>query len=76
MTKAPFISYFCISYFGHACPKLNLVLISLLTGKRATQNLKKTYAILVYEYADMMNISRSQNKKDYFELIVANKNSI
>ena len=25
--KAPFISYSRISYFGHACPKLNFVLI-------------------------------------------------
>ena len=27
-------------HFGHACLKLNLVLISLLTDRRATQNLK------------------------------------
>ena len=36
--KAPFISYSRISYFGHACPKLNLLLVSRLTGKCATQN--------------------------------------
>ena len=30
--KAPYISYSRISYFGHACPKLNFVFISLLTG--------------------------------------------
>ena len=29
-----------IAYFGHAYLKLNLVLISLLTGKCATQNIK------------------------------------
>ena len=46
--KASFISYCRISYFRHACSKLNLVIISRLTGKRATQNLKKTYEILVY----------------------------
>ena len=34
--ETPFLSYSCISYSGHAC--LNLVLISLLTGKCATQN--------------------------------------
>ena len=49
VAKAPFIIYSCISYCGHACPKLNFVLMSrlLLTGKCATHNLK-TYAILVY----------------------------
>ena len=31
--KAQFISYSRISYFGHACPKLNIVLISHLAGK-------------------------------------------
>ena len=31
MLKAPFISYSCISYFGHACPKLNSVLLYLTT---------------------------------------------
>ena len=52
--KAPFISYSCISYFGHACLKLNLVLIShltMLTGKCATQNRKK---ILVYGHVDIL----------------------
>ena len=39
--KNPFITYSCISYFGHACLKLNYVLISLLTGKCATQNNNK-----------------------------------
>ena len=28
-----FISYSCIYYFGDACPKLNIVFISLVTGK-------------------------------------------
>ena len=35
----------CIFYSGHACLKLNLVLISHLTGKCATQ--KKKYTIQV-----------------------------
>ena len=35
--KTPFICYYCISYFGHACLRLNLVLISVLTGKCAIQ---------------------------------------
>ena len=29
--KALFISYSCISYFGHTCPKLKLDIISRLT---------------------------------------------
>ena len=37
--------YSCISYFEHAYLKINLVLISHLTGKCATQNFK-AYAIL------------------------------
>ena len=49
--KATFISYSRISYFRHACPKLNLVHISRLTGKRATQNVKKT---LAYGHADIL----------------------
>ena len=36
--KAPFISYSRISYFGHACPNLNLVLDSRLTGIIYAQN--------------------------------------
>ena len=32
----------------YACVKLNLVLFCLLTGKCATQKLKKTYSNLVY----------------------------
>ena len=48
---ATFISYSRISYFRHACPKLNLVLISRLTGKRATQNVKKT---LAYGHVDIL----------------------
>ena len=35
------------------CMKLNVVLISCLTGKCATQNLK-TYAILVYGHVDIL----------------------
>ena len=35
LPKAPFISYSCISFFGH------LVVIYRLTGKRATQNLSE-----------------------------------
>ena len=36
-------SYSCISDFGHTCLKLNLILISLFTGKCATQNNKKNF---------------------------------
>ena len=32
--------YSCISYFGHRCIKLNCILISLLTGEGATQNVQ------------------------------------
>ena len=36
------VDYSCISYkIGHACRKLNYLLISRLTGKRETQDLKK-----------------------------------
>ena len=52
--KAPFISYSRIFYFGHTCPKLNFVVISRLTGKCATLNVKKTYAILVYGHGDIL----------------------
>ena len=38
--KTLIISDSCISYFGHVCLKLNLLLISRLTVKCATQNLK------------------------------------
>ena len=40
-TGSPIISYFRISNWRHTCPKLNFVLISRLTGKCTTQNLKK-----------------------------------
>ena len=36
--KAPCISCSRFFYFGHGCPKLNLVLISRLAGQRAPQN--------------------------------------
>ena len=39
--KCTVISYSCIFYFGHACLKLNFVLIYLFTVKCATQNVKK-----------------------------------
>ena len=38
-----------ISYHGNPWPKLNYVLISRLTVKCATQNIKK-YAVLSYEH--------------------------
>ena len=41
LPKTRFISYSCISYFGHACLKLNLVLFTFLIGKCATQKYKK-----------------------------------
>ena len=58
--------------FLYACPKLNLILISRLTGKRP-HKVKKTYAIAVYGHVDIFNIntSRSLNKKDDFGLIVS-----
>ena len=41
ITESPVISsYFRLSYFGHRCMKLDLVLISILTGKYSTGNLK------------------------------------
>ena len=52
--KTTFISYSCISYFGHSCLKLNIIIIYLLTGKYATQKLKKTYVILVYGHVDIL----------------------
>ena len=39
---APFITVIlAFLFFGHACPKLNFVFISGLTGKRLEQNNKK-----------------------------------
>ena len=46
--KAPFICYPRISYFGHACKKKNLVLISRLTGKCAKHILKRWH-IMTYQ---------------------------
>ena len=51
VSETPFISS-CISYFEHACLKSNLVIISLLTGECATQNL--TNAVLVYGHVDIL----------------------
>ena len=61
--NAPFISDSRISYFGHACPKLNLVLMSRLTGKYATQNLQNTYEIFscLWTCWHITVISRNQN---------------
>ena len=52
MPKAPFTSYSRISYFGHARPKLNLVPINCLTGKRTTKIFLNT--ILVYGNGDIL----------------------
>ena len=41
VSKAPFISYSRVSYFGHACPKLNLVLISRLIGRHGKRTTTK-----------------------------------
>ena len=41
VSKAPLISYSRVSYFGHACPKLNLVLISRLIGKHGKRTTTK-----------------------------------
>ena len=49
--RKPHLSvFFRISNFEHACPKLNFVLISRLTGKCATQNNNK---ILVKAYGNV-----------------------
>ena len=52
--KTKFICYSCIFYFGHACPKLTIALIPLLTDKFTTQNLSNTYAFLVYGHVDIL----------------------
>ena len=51
--KAPIISYYRSSSFGHECPKINFVLIYRLTGKCATQNFF-FYTILVCGHVDML----------------------
>ena len=51
--KSPIYQFPRISYFGLACPKLNVVFISRLTGKCAKQNLKN-YAILVYGHVHIL----------------------
>ena len=52
--------------FLFACPKLNFVIISRLTGKRATQNFK-TYAISsLWTCSHLMAILRRQNKNTIF----------
>ena len=64
MPKAPFISYSCISYFGHACLNLNIVSISLLTGKCATQNLKNVRNSCVWTCSHIMDMyQRAKIKK-------------
>ena len=50
-----------ISYFEHACPKLNFVLISHLTGKCATQHLKNLRIFSLWTCSHLMTILRSQN---------------
>ena len=40
--KAPFISYSRISYFGHACPKLNFVLRDLVKLKKIKKSDKNS----------------------------------
>ena len=62
---------FPISYFGHVQNKKygNFVPISRLTGKCATQKLKKPFAVvLVHGHVYHMVILRSQNKiTDFFD---------
>ena len=42
-------------FFGHACPKLDFVLIPRLTGKCATRNLKKLRNSIVYGHVGMLS---------------------
>ena len=68
MFQKVFISYSCISYFGHADLKLNASPghISLLTGKWATL----TYVILVYGYVDILWIYQGTKIKMMTDLVV------
>ena len=68
--KSPFISYSCISDLGHACLKLNLVLISHLTGKCAMQ-LTILWKNSLRTWWHNMVILRSQTKNDDLGLIVS-----
>ena len=43
--KTPVISYPSISYFRHACPKLNFVLIYRLTGNCAAHNFENNSSL-------------------------------
>ena len=63
------ISYSCIFYFEHACPKLNFVLISRSTSKCATQNFKNLRNSNLCSH--LMAILGSQNKNTDFLLILA-----
>ena len=54
VTKAPFIILSRISYFGHACPKLNFVFFSRLAGERIIQHLKKTFSFSVCGHVDRL----------------------
>ena len=38
--KITWMGFHVISYFGHRCIKFNCILISLLTGEGATQNVQ------------------------------------
>ena len=57
-----------MSEFGHACQKLNIVLVYRLTGECATKYVNKSYTILVYGH---VSISRSQIRNCDFGLIVS-----
>ena len=48
------LSVIPVFYFGPVCLKLNIVLISILTGKMLNTKFKKTYAILVYGHVDIL----------------------
>ena len=64
--ERPIYEYFHISYFGHACSKLNFVLISRITGKCATQSFKNFRNSSLWICSYFMVILRNQNKNTYF----------
>ena len=71
VSKAPFISYSGIFYFGHACPKFKLCPYFSLTGERAAQKINKTYAILVYWHVKILSTYQRAKKKIDFLTILA-----
>ena len=64
--KTPFIGFSSISYFEHACLKLNLDLILLLPGVWATEKLRNVRISSLWTWWHIVDIIKSQNKHDYF----------